>query len=174
MGKHSETRASRPASGQLVVGLDSSAAGRAALRWAADYARANQLRVHAVHALTATNGNAVILARGLGAVPSFTSDRMIEEYRIEIRKLFEAVNPAPDWTLVFRQGSPSRILVEESETADLLVIGGQVHRGMDRAILGSVSHFCLSHAHCPVLAFPQRVAERNSAAVPASVDAGGS
>jgi hypothetical protein len=44
--------------------------------------------------------------------------------------------------------------VAESVGAALLVVGTQEHAGIGRLVSGSVSHYCLSHAQCPVVAVP--------------------
>jgi nucleotide-binding universal stress UspA family protein len=49
------------------------------------------------------------------------------------------------------QGHPRHILIEESKTADMLVLGRRGHGGFGGLLLGSVSSACVAHAHCPVL-----------------------
>ncbi len=49
------------------------------------------------------------------------------------------------------QGHPRRMLLEESRTADLLVLGRRGHGGFGGLLLGSVSSALVAHAHCPVL-----------------------
>ena len=41
--------------------------------------------------------------------------------------------------------------VGESKDARLLVLGARGHRGLERLLVGSVGHYCLSHAFCPVV-----------------------
>jgi nucleotide-binding universal stress UspA family protein len=45
-------------------------------------------------------------------------------------------------------------MVAESKNADLLVLGAREHRGMERLLIGSVGHYCLNHASCPVVSVP--------------------
>ena len=54
-------------------------------------------------------------------------------------------------------GSPSRLLVDSTRLADLLVIGGRV-RAEDRPGMsaGALAHTVLHHAHCPVAIVPER------------------
>ncbi len=49
------------------------------------------------------------------------------------------------------QGHPRRRLIEESKTADMLVVGRRGHGGFGGLLLGSVSSACVAHGHCPVL-----------------------
>jgi nucleotide-binding universal stress UspA family protein len=65
----------------------------------------------------------------------------------------------PVWPVV-RRGEPGRILVTIASSGDLLVVGAG-HRGLlARMASGSVSHYCLTHARCPVLAIPPPVLAR--------------
>ena len=44
--------------------------------------------------------------------------------------------------------------MRRSKDAKLVVVGTREHVGLDRLLAGSVSHYCLSHAACPVVAVP--------------------
>ena len=48
-------------------------------------------------------------------------------------------------------GHPAPILVEASKGADLLVVGSRGHGEFVGMLLGSVSEYCATNAHCPVL-----------------------
>ena len=58
------------------------------------------------------------------------------------------------WTLDIVEGAPGPALVARAAGATLLVLGTREHTGLRRAVLGSVSHYCLSHAASPVVAVP--------------------
>ncbi|MFE3825650.1 universal stress protein [Streptomyces sp. NPDC059092] len=53
------------------------------------------------------------------------------------------------------QGAAHQALVEESASADLLVVGAQRRRGVVGLQLGRVNHAVLHHAACPVAVVPE-------------------
>ncbi|MFC9426000.1 universal stress protein [Streptomyces sp. NPDC056987] len=53
------------------------------------------------------------------------------------------------------QGTAHQALIEESEGADLLVVGAQRRRGVVGLQLGRVNHAMLHHAPCPVAVIPE-------------------
>ena len=61
-------------------------------------------------------------------------------------------NDWPDWfTADIRVGAAAQVLVEESQSSDLLIVGGRGHGGFAGLLLGSVSSQCVEHAACSVL-----------------------
>ena len=54
-------------------------------------------------------------------------------------------------TLV-REGDPGTEIIQEAEAwpADLIVVGSHGHRGLKRALLGSVAHYVANHAPCSI------------------------
>jgi nucleotide-binding universal stress UspA family protein len=65
----------------------------------------------------------------------------------------EAIPDAGDVKIEQRvvEGAPGAALVDESQTADLLVVGSRGHGGFAQLLLGSVSQQCAHHAACPVV-----------------------
>ncbi len=51
-----------------------------------------------------------------------------------------------------RDGEPGPAVVEEAREwgADLVVVGSRGHTGLRRLFEGSVAHYVVDHAHCPV------------------------
>ena len=54
---------------------------------------------------------------------------------------------------VSRQGDPAQVLadVAKEETAELIIVGDRGLKGVERFVLGSVSHKVSHHASCSVL-----------------------
>jgi nucleotide-binding universal stress UspA family protein len=73
-------------------------------------------------------------------------------YRDAVASVFDAIQPEAGWRLQFFSGEAGRALVAESVGAALAVVGTREHVGIGRLVSGSVSHCCLSHAQCPVVA----------------------
>jgi nucleotide-binding universal stress UspA family protein len=139
---------------EIVVGLDDSPSGQAALDWAAEHARSVGAVLRAVHVLDWPYG---LSSAGFPAPANFmelSREEIEDSYRRAITAVFDAVSPTSDWTLHFASGDTGQVLVRQSKDARLLVVGTREHVGLGRLLTGSVSHYCLSHAVCPVVAVP--------------------
>jgi nucleotide-binding universal stress UspA family protein len=88
-------------------------------------------------------------------IPRLTQEEIESAYRTRITKVFEHIDPRPDWSMEFIRGDAGPVLVRESQEAQLLVVGTREHVGLGRLLAGSVSHYCLSHASRPVVAVPR-------------------
>lgn len=139
---------------EIVVGLDESASARQALRWAASYAERDGSDLRAVHALSWPLG--VVDP----AEPGYLSAEQIDDiYRASITRVFEEIDPHPNWLFQFAKGDAGPVLVRQSRGASLLVVGAPEHVGLGRLIAGSVAHYCVSHATCPVIVVPATLPE---------------
>ena len=139
----------------IVVGLDESSSSRAALQWAARQATATGTVLRAVHVIDWPYGldeADVTSSDSTGRI--LTHDEIEALYRSRITRLFDEVSPRPDWLIQFAVGEVGQVLVHQAEHAALLVVGTREHVGLGRLLTGSVSHYCLSHALCPVVAVP--------------------
>jgi hypothetical protein len=85
--------------------------------------------------------------------------------RLTLQRMFEAIHPEPGWVLEYRYGCPGPVLVSQSHVAQLLIVGTRKRAGLARLLSGSTSHFCLTHAACPVLAIPEVEAKQDHASV---------
>jgi nucleotide-binding universal stress UspA family protein len=55
------------------------------------------------------------------------------------------------------EGEPGSSLVTEAKEAAMLVVGRRGHAGLSHLVLGSVSRYVTTHAHCPVVVVPETV-----------------
>lgn len=131
---------------RIVVGVDGSESSKAALRWA-------------TRLLPVTGGwiDAVIAwhppaSYGLAyAPPDWNPEKDAETVLSRaVDEVFGADRPA-GMRLIVREGNPAKVLLDESNDADLLVVGSRGHGGFAGLLLGSVSAHCAEHATLPVL-----------------------
>lgn len=126
---------------RVVVGVDGSAGGMAALEWAAEEAR----RMQALLEIHAASGPSYVLSSAK-----------------DVKKLLQGIidtavaranQLAPEVAVkgVIHEGSATSSLIEASRGADLLVVGSRGRGGFSGLLLGSVSQQCSVHAHCPVV-----------------------
>jgi nucleotide-binding universal stress UspA family protein len=135
---------------EIVVGLDLSPSARAAIRWAAEQARATGQALRAVHVIHIAPAYSMALGMPMSIEPS----EVDAPYREAVAAVFDSVQPDAGWQLKFVSGEVGPSLVAESIGAALLVVGTKEHVGIGRLVFGSVSHYCLSHAQCPMVAVP--------------------
>jgi nucleotide-binding universal stress UspA family protein len=151
---------------EIVVGFDVSPPALAALAWAASQARATGCTVRAIHIVDWAR------AQNLYTVPVvedrvYAEDDPVDaEYHRQIEEAFASVGPDPGWSLHYGQGHAGRVLVDQSRDARLLVVGSREHVGLERMLVGSASHYCVSHAKCPVVVVPVPAPEPGSARHP--------
>jgi nucleotide-binding universal stress UspA family protein len=136
----------------IVVGVDLSDAGYAALRWAADQARLTGEALRGIHVLGLPDGFA--LAGLVGTSVEVPVEGLNASYRQAVSAIWQSVDPGPSWTLEFVVEDPRGLLVEASREASLVVVGTRSHTGLSRLIAGSVSQYMLKHSQCPVVAVP--------------------
>jgi len=140
----------------IVVGVDGSAESIAALSWASRYAAAMGGTVRAVHAWhypTAASVPPVGVAPG--PVREETEQRMRDDLAEAVAKVYPDPSAASVETKV-SYGHPAPVLIEESQGADLLVVGSRGHGAFSGMLVGSVSIHCVNNASCPVVVVRSR------------------
>ena len=121
------------------------------VRWLASLS--DQGDLHAVHAdVSALEG--FLLPSDLTVADASHNQPEALQPPDEVSRLFQSVHPEPSWTLQCFAGEPGPLLRAWSAGADLLVVGTGGHVGLGRLLVGSVSHYCLTHSRCPVVAVP--------------------
>jgi nucleotide-binding universal stress UspA family protein len=126
-------RSPGPSAGRIVVGIDGSPQSTCAVRFAVGRAHVCGAELTAVRVRQSQHTR-----RQDRALPADCLDPW--------RRRFPDVD-IEEKTVVGNVGSA---LVDESAGADLLVVGSRGRGGFRGLMLGSVSHTCLHHAHCPV------------------------
>ncbi len=155
--------------GTIVVGVDGSEAGDAALRWALAEARLRRAEVRVVHAYQAPH--AAITEAGLGAAGGMPVPAVFTEDREQVRRAAEtqarnvieealgrAGGDSVDGLEIERapvEGPAAKTLIESARGADMLVVGSHGHGGFLGLVLGSVSRQCAEHPPCPVVVTPR-------------------
>jgi nucleotide-binding universal stress UspA family protein len=137
----------------IVVGVDHSAGGKEALRFALEEARLRQATLRAVHVWQFGYIGATGMEGRLPAVGGELRDFRAAAEATLAATLREAIPDADDVEVERRvvEGSPAVVLVDESRDADLLVVGSRGLGGFAQLLLGSVSQQCAHHAECPVV-----------------------
>lgn len=135
----------------IVVGVDHSAGAKEALRFAVEEAQLRRATLRAVHAWRIGIGAGYI---GSPAIEGVGLDELRAAADAAIDATLREAVPGASGVEVERrvvEGAPAAVLVEESRSADLLVVGSRGHGGFARLLLGSVSQQCAHHAECPVV-----------------------
>jgi len=133
----------------VVVGVDGSAAARAALEWAVQDARRRGCRVDAVSAWHPDYGF-VIGAESAAVVMSMSPEAMRAAAQAGLDKAVEGFEGV-EIRRILVEADPRTALIDASKDAELLVVGNRGHGVIVEAILGSVSSHCVHHACCPVV-----------------------
>jgi nucleotide-binding universal stress UspA family protein len=133
----------------VLVGVDGSAGSHTALAWAAAEAAYHEADLVVLnvweHTLLPPAGSVSVSEK---YVPD-PSQRTAEELLEEIKAVLGDDPPVLVQPRV-KQGSPAKVLIEESVDADLLVVGTRGHGGFRGLVLGSVSQHVAAYAKCPV------------------------
>jgi nucleotide-binding universal stress UspA family protein len=133
--------------GRVVVGYDGSDSSTRAAQWAADEARVRRRGLTLVHAVlppVATGG------LGVGLPPSLDLIEQLEMQAKEQLDAFAETFPDLDVETTVAIGAPSSVMLEASETADIVVIGSRGRGGFAGLLLGSVGAQVAAHSSCPV------------------------
>jgi nucleotide-binding universal stress UspA family protein len=143
---------------RLVVGVDGTAAGVAALRWAVGQAGVVGARVLAL----AVGEPAPVVVGGPevggGMVPPSVPDQELFTAAADawLTEAVEALSTEERHAVdrQVRHGDPATVLLEAASDADLLVLGNHGRGGLAGALTGSVAQRCAHHVSCPVVLVP--------------------
>ncbi len=146
-----------------IVGIDGSDAAADALRWAVAHAEGRGAEITALGAFHVPAIMAVFTAKrgfgvdelGLAATAGHDVDVAIES----------AAGAGADVHSSVVEGQAQHVLVDASVDADLLVIGRTGSGELRHHLLGSVSQYCVTHSHAPVVVVPTGVPHGTSSIV---------
>jgi nucleotide-binding universal stress UspA family protein len=135
---------------RVVVGVDGSPESVEALRWAGRYAAATGATISAVHAWHYPAAGPVPAGRPPQAVTDQVKAIMQKTLDEALTEAYGTTKPDKVSTKL-AYGHPAMVLVDESASADLLVVGHRGHGAFHGMLLGSVSIHCVTTASCPVV-----------------------
>jgi nucleotide-binding universal stress UspA family protein len=149
-----ETR--RTPSGCIVVGIDAVRATDRALDWAADQAALEDRNLYLVHGISGTPDPL-----------EQSSELEATAHAILGRATTRAVSRHPELVVhrTLRLAEPSRLLIDLSLDASLVVVGSRGRGLVLRMALGSVSEEVARHAACPVVVMRPRDSDAPHAGV---------
>jgi nucleotide-binding universal stress UspA family protein len=129
---------------QVVVGVDGSPHGDAALRWALRDAEAHQGQVTAVFVWQ------VPFSSFPGLYDREALEKAAKEFLIEKVSTI-APKPAVPLLTVVAEGDTADALITAAKGADVLVLGTRGRSPLAGLLLGSVSQVCAAAAPCPTV-----------------------
>jgi nucleotide-binding universal stress UspA family protein len=135
------------ATSRIVVGIDGSGASTDALRWAARQAELTGSALEVIMTWEWPTG----LGWSVPIPDDFDPESDVRQILDAAVDLALAGHPGVTVERRVVNGHPAPLLVDASKGADLLVIGSRGHGEFVGMLLGSVSEFCTTNAHCPVL-----------------------
>lgn len=159
--------ASAPSSDKrpVIVGVDGSRRSKQALSWAAHYASETSRALEVIVAWHHPVNYGWPVPAPEDWDPEADAKLFVDEAADEIR----AGLPGIDLTTTVAEGPPAQVLTEASRSASLLVVGNRGRGEFAGMLLGSVSGYVTTHAHCPVVVFRDGTEDEqpDSAAAPA-------
>ncbi|HET6741659.1 MAG TPA: universal stress protein [Kribbella sp.] len=132
---------------KVVVGIDGRPDCENAIRWGAAEAAARGAALHLVHAFVWTEFRVPLGASDLAPGLRAQADRIVAE-AVELARKFEPGLPITGRRV---DGFPSPVLLAESRTADLIVIGSRTTGRLLGLVVSSAGLELSTHAHCPVV-----------------------
>lgn len=133
----------------ILVGVDGSPGSRKALTWAAAEAADHQADLVVLNVWA----HALPPPAGSGSVPqgpppdpgALAAEDLLKVIREELGE-----DPPVLARPRVKQGNPAEVLIEQSESVDLVVVGTRGHGGFAGLVLGSVSQHVAAYAKCSV------------------------
>jgi nucleotide-binding universal stress UspA family protein len=159
---------------RIVVGVDESAPSRAAVEWAVDEARRRTASIELAYAKEAS---LYLPLADLGLGPTSPADVTRQDagdldvpaWLTEAAATCSARSQTPV-TVSVGSGSPARHLIQQAQSAALLVVGTRGRGSVSGLALGSTSQQLAHHAPCPLVVVPDAAAANPQGPVVVGVD----
>jgi nucleotide-binding universal stress UspA family protein len=132
---------------EIVVGMDASDGAKAALAWAFGFA-SEEVPIRVIGAWHPGWLSADLYAWEI------EEERAKKEFNVAIDEVEDVAGRSGVAHREFVSGHPGRVLLDESKSTGLLVVGERGQRGLKAALLGSVATEMLHRATCPVVVVP--------------------
>ena len=137
-----------------VVGFDGSENSSAALQWAIEHVQrlgGGSIKVVMAWSYAPTSVGGYGIG---GSLPP--AESMQEVTEAGLTEALATVAPPEGITIesVVREGPAAKVLIEESEGAEILVVGKRGHGGFLGLLIGSITNQVVNHAVCPVVIVP--------------------
>lgn len=138
----------------ILVGVDGSAASKAAVAWATRDAAMRNISltlVHVVVPVVPTPAESPEFAAGVDFFRWQEDEaiRVLDEAREAVSDASHDAAPPLVHSVVLHGGAVAT-LVDLSKDADMIVVGSRGSGAFSRVLLGSVSSGLVHHAHCPI------------------------
>ena len=133
---------------RIVIGVDGSDPGTAALAWTVRLARTTGARVEVI-----TVAADMPLA---GPFAEWSAGEDALELGLEAQRhaIEQVGHEGVELDAFVQDGQPAAVLLGSAKDADLLVIGTHGHGAVESALLGSISRQVATHAVCPTVLVP--------------------
>jgi nucleotide-binding universal stress UspA family protein len=138
-----------PAGALIVVGVDGSAGSIEALKWAAGQAELTASTLEIVIAWDWPG----IYGWDIPLSPEYDPEAEARKKVQSIAAEMHREHPKLTVRVRVEHGYPAPTLVDRSHKADLLVVGSRGYGEFVGMLLGSVSEYCATKAHCPVMVY---------------------
>ncbi len=139
----------------VIVGVDGSALALHAVRWAAHEAVLRKAPLHIVHV-------AIPSSPGSPSLPVSLADTLVaagRQWLTDAADLARATAPDLDVTTDLIRGYPQQVLVDESASAELVVLGARGQGGFADLLMGSIAGAVATHGRCPVAVIREEAPE---------------
>jgi nucleotide-binding universal stress UspA family protein len=138
-----------------IVGIDGSDAAVAALRWTVGQGAHRDVQITALGAYHVPAIMAMFTAkRGFGVDELGLAATAGHDVDLAIEAVTGSADAAVPVQPLVIEGQAQHVLVDASVDADLLAVGRTGAGDLRHHLLGSVSRYCVTHAHTPVVVVP--------------------